>query len=135
MVLAKYTRGTLCNPCADREHQELVDRELAAMPVMTAAETRREAFTSPQRQRRVMEVGNVKLVPATLPGRQGANTWGAVVAAFLESGEECVLVDTKGKPNSIQTALKNAMKDERRCYATSRGGKCYLVRIKRPEGR
>lgn len=134
-VLAKYTRGVICNPCSDKERQELVDAELAALPVLTATDLRTEEPVIPQPRRRVMEVGGVKLVPATLPGRQGTNTWSAVVAAFLESGEECCAVETKGKPNSIQTALRNAMKDERRCYATARQGRVYLVRVKRAEGR
>lgn len=78
--------------------------------------------------RSIQPTPGVTLTPTRMPSRTGRD-WGAVVEAFLASGEVCMVVEATGVKNasSIYASLSPAAKGKP-ITVTIRNGKCYLVR-------
>lgn len=74
-------------------------------------------------------IDGIKLVPASLPGRQGNTNWAKVVEEFVRSGLDCARIDggTHKKASSAYAMLRGSI-GGRPCKPVVRKGHCYLIR-------
>lgn len=104
---------------------------------MSMEQLKREQHEQPlgrQRKGGTLEVEGIKLTRAMLPGRVGPGMWAVVLKAFLESGEDCMMLEGKTRGASMATSLREAISvngQKDRCNAVVRQGHCYLVRTKK----
>ena len=134
--LAQDNAGPYCGPCVQRESER-------RFPVGAPRSKPRPA-RKPQKEEVAIRMNGVKMTPTTLPrrrsGRRGRD-WPGMVRRFARSGEECVLVEVEGLKlaHTLFTELQRAIALERErdpksvlAYPAVREGKCYLVRVTRP---
>ena len=101
----------------------------------------RASMASPpdlKRKAEPMEKDGYQIIPETLPGRMGKvgdAKWRRIVDEFLASGVPSARIEVQGikHASSHYAMLRQAIGSDKRCYASVRMKRCYLVRVK--EGR
>jgi len=130
-VLSCYNQGPLCYACEAKAEDAAYEKSLAR-----AIEIANRSPGKPGRRwEGIGKVDGVKLVPASLPGRQNQGPrWDAVLDEFLAGAAKCVRIEAPAvKPQGVYGALKAAL-DRRGCkevYTCVRQGHAYLVRVER----
>jgi len=132
-MLPRYHRGDLCKTCVSASAKpDALDRELAEVE----RDFDKSRSGHPGNGFKTIDAGGgIRLVPEAFPGRQTGSSCLSIIDAFLASGLDCARVDgLKNKCLTSAVSIFNKfLRQEKRAYASQRGGHCYLVRIKKAD--
>ena len=143
--LEKYHRGDYCKTCQAKDAKpDALDARIAVAAQEfgyspQAPRPERDNTSTPPEPKAPALLPGFKLTPvAALPGKP-LTGWGRmVIEAFLDSGTEVARVDTPNKSDgkvqcTLAKIIRRTPEFNRRCYAATRGGVCYLVRVRPTE--